>query len=44
VKLFTTLQSADPKTPVEQAAYAKWLEERSAREAARGDRITAQRA
>jgi hypothetical protein len=38
-KLFGTLMRADPRTPVEQAAYAKWLEERSAREDARADRI-----
>ena len=37
--LFDTLQSADPKTPTEQAAYSKWLDERSAREEARSDRI-----
>jgi hypothetical protein len=38
-KLFDTLQRADPQTPTEQAAYSKWLEERSAREEARSDRI-----
>ena len=38
-KLFDTLQRADPKTPTEQAAYSKWLDERSAREEARSDRI-----
>jgi hypothetical protein len=38
-KLFDTLKRADPKTPTEQAAYSKWLDERSAREEARSDRI-----
>jgi Protein of unknown function (DUF4239) len=39
VKLFHTLKDADPQTPTEQAAYSKWLDERSAREEARSDRI-----
>jgi hypothetical protein len=39
VKLFQTLLTVDPETPSEQAAYAKYLDERSDREAARGDRI-----
>jgi hypothetical protein len=39
VKLFDTLKRVDPETPAEQAAYAKWLDERSTREEARGDRI-----
>jgi hypothetical protein len=39
VKLFGTLQSIDPQTPSEQSAYGKYLDERSARDAARGDRI-----
>jgi hypothetical protein len=39
VKLFQTLQRADPKTPTEQAAYSKWLDERLDREQARNDRI-----
>jgi hypothetical protein len=38
-KLFQTLQTVDPQTPAEQAAYSKWLDERSAREEARQDRI-----
>jgi hypothetical protein len=38
-KLFETLKRADPKTATEQAAYSKWLDERSAREEARSDRI-----
>jgi Protein of unknown function (DUF4239) len=39
VRLFHTLQRADPQSPTEQAAYGKWLEERSAREEARSDRV-----
>jgi hypothetical protein len=39
VKLFKTVQAIDPQTPREQAGFAKWLDERSAREEARGDRI-----
>jgi hypothetical protein len=39
VKLFRTLQGVDPQTPSEQAAYSKWLDERSDREQARSDRI-----
>jgi hypothetical protein len=39
VALFRTLRSVDPKTPVEQAAYAKWLDQRLDREAARSARI-----
>ena len=38
-KLFHTLKRIDPQTPTEQAAYDKWLDERSAREEARSDRI-----
>ena len=38
-KLFETLKRADPETPTEQAAYSKWLDERTAREEARSDRI-----
>jgi ABC-type multidrug transport system fused ATPase/permease subunit len=38
-KLFDTLERADPETPAEQAAYSKWLDERSASEEARSDRI-----
>jgi len=38
VKMFRTLKRADPQTPTEQAAYSKWLDERSAREEARDDR------
>ena len=39
VKLFETLKRADPQTATEQAAYSKWLDERSAREEARDDRV-----
>jgi hypothetical protein len=39
VKLFHTLKGVDPETPTEQAAYSKWLDERSAREEALSDRI-----
>src|SRR4051794_28548620 len=39
VKLFETLKTVDPQTPSQQAAYSKWLDERSDREAARNDRI-----
>jgi len=39
LQLFQTLQRADPQTPTEQAAYSKWLDQRSDREAARQDRI-----
>jgi len=37
--LFETLKQVDPRTPAEQAAYSRWLDERSARERARTDRI-----
>jgi len=37
--LFTTLQRADPQTPAEQAAFGKWFDQTSDREAARVDRI-----
>ncbi len=39
VTLFHTLQGVDPQTPAEQSAYDKWLEQTSAREEARLDRI-----
>jgi hypothetical protein len=39
LKMFQTLRTVDPETPTEQAAYAKYLDERSDREAARDDRI-----
>ena len=37
--LFRTLQTIDPRTPAQQAAYGKWLDQRLEREAARNDRI-----
>jgi hypothetical protein len=39
VALFHTLQRVDPRTAAEQSAYDKWLEQTSAREEARLDRI-----
>ena len=39
VATFRTLMSVDPRSAAEQAAFAKWLDQRSDREAARADRI-----
>jgi hypothetical protein len=39
VELYRTLRTIDPETPVEQAAYAKWLDQTSDREDARSGRI-----
>jgi succinate dehydrogenase/fumarate reductase cytochrome b subunit len=39
VELFRTVQTVDPQTPSEQAAYSKWLDQTSDREAARIDRL-----
>ena len=39
VELFRTLQTVEPQTATEQSAYDKWLEQTSAREEARSDRI-----
>jgi amino acid transporter len=39
VELFRTLQSVEPTTAAEQSAYDKWLEQTSAREEARLDRV-----
>jgi amino acid transporter len=39
VALFRTVKTVDPRTPSEQAAYSKWLDQTSDREAARIDRI-----
>jgi amino acid transporter len=39
VELFRTLQVVEPTTAAEQSAYDKWLEQTSAREEARLDRI-----
>jgi hypothetical protein len=38
-ELFRTLQGVQPRTPSQQAAYSKWLDQRFEREAARLDRI-----
>jgi hypothetical protein len=37
--MFRTLRTVDPKSATEQAAYAKWLDERADREDARADRV-----
>jgi hypothetical protein len=39
VRMFLTLKQVDPATPSQQAAYAKWLDQTSAREIARQDRL-----
>jgi hypothetical protein len=39
VRLFVTVQAAEPQTPSQEAAYGKWLDQTSDREAARIDRI-----
>jgi len=39
IALFRTLRTIDPRTAPEQAAYAKWLDQRLDREAARAARI-----
>jgi hypothetical protein len=39
--LFRTLKSANAKSPAEQAAYSKWLDQTSDREQARRDRLHA---
>jgi amino acid transporter len=39
VELFRTLQGVEPKSASEQSAYDKWLEQTSAREEARLDRV-----
>jgi len=38
ITLFRTFQSVEPRTASEQAAYSKWLDQRSDRETARADR------
>ena len=38
VAMFRTLQATEPRTASEQAAFGKWLDQRSDREDARGDR------
>ncbi len=39
VELFRTFNSYEPRTPSEEAAYGKWIDQTSDREAARIDRI-----
>jgi hypothetical protein len=39
ISLFRTLRTADPQTPTEEVAYAKWLDQRLDRETARNARI-----
>ena len=39
VRLFRTLQTVRPVTDVQQSAYDKWLDQTSAREEARRDRV-----
>jgi hypothetical protein len=39
VELFRTLQTVEPQSDTEQSAYDKWLDQTSAREEARNDRI-----
>jgi hypothetical protein len=39
LEMFRTFRTFDPETPSEQAAYSKWLDERSDREEARSDRV-----
>ena len=41
LQLFSTLESVRPKTAVEEAAHAKWLDQTSDREQARLDRVGA---
>jgi hypothetical protein len=38
-ELFRTLETVEPRTAAEEAAYGKWLDQTSDREAARSDRI-----
>jgi hypothetical protein len=39
IALFKTLRTVEPKTPAEQSAYDKWLDQTSTREQARQDRV-----
>lgn len=39
VKLFQTFRTVSPQTPTQQSAYDKWLDQTSAREEARRDRV-----
>lgn len=38
-ELFRTLRTVEPQTPTEQSAYDKWMDQTTAREDARNDRI-----
>ena len=38
VAMFRTLKTVEPRSPSEQAAYGKWLDQRTERESARADR------
>ncbi|MGH3083306.1 MAG: hypothetical protein ACRDNP_04480 [Gaiellaceae bacterium] len=38
-ELFRTLQAVEPRTPSQQSAYDKWLDQTSERETARSDRL-----
>jgi hypothetical protein len=38
IAMFRTLKTVEPRSAVEQAAYAKWLDQRTDRESARADR------
>jgi hypothetical protein len=38
IAMFQTLKTVEPRSPVEQAAYSKWLDQRTDREGARADR------
>ena len=38
VTMFETLRTVEPHSPSEQAAYGKWLDQRTDRESARADR------
>jgi len=39
VKMFRTIQAVQPRTPSQQSAYDKWLDQTSTREEARRDRV-----
>jgi len=39
IELFRTLQGVEPSTPSEEAAFTKWIDQRSEREQARNDRV-----
>jgi hypothetical protein len=39
VRMFETIRDVQLETPVQEAAYGKWLDERSEREQARNDRV-----